>query len=318
MEILEQIVRLYQSNQDNQDNQDNQSNQSKQEKSSKTTNELVKQIHNEFRTINKFNRDYKQSVLNQYKSKNTSPTEEILMLERNGLVNNPKVIQHYNDIQKEKINLSNADALLKEISISITYSNLYPDYKFITLKEVLTIAKKYDLVLAEIKRYKGDVPCKNLLEIESFIETTKLDRFTAFCTDGFETDITNTFRHSMEQQNRYQKDYVFEDNYSLDFMITHCNHEIISEYSSRPLMGGHVPQWYKKSNLEIVCPQKDLILRTDEYIKDNRIETLKYYERFDSKGNVVSIPDPIVLYRVEEGYLIITAWGEESEDELLK
>lgn len=48
------------------------------------------------------------------------------------------------------------------------YSRKYPLYKYITMAQVMDIAKKYDLVLGKTSDYMGFIPEKNLTEIENF------------------------------------------------------------------------------------------------------------------------------------------------------
>ncbi|ULT44109.1 hypothetical protein KRR40_12535 [Niabella defluvii] len=44
----------------------------------------------------------------------------------------------------------------------------YPNYKFITREEVNRLCEKYGLIFGRADKYTGDIPEKNLLEIEAF------------------------------------------------------------------------------------------------------------------------------------------------------
>ncbi len=48
------------------------------------------------------------------------------------------------------------------------YSLHYPNYKFISEKQIEKISKKYGLLYGAAKNYLGDIPDKNLAEIEAF------------------------------------------------------------------------------------------------------------------------------------------------------
>lgn len=65
----------------------------------------------------------------------------------------------------------------------------------------------------------------------------------------------------------------------------------------------HQPTGISNSSFVICAPAKDMnIDRTRQEIKDFKI---------------IDIPDPVVLKEIPGGYLIITAWGDESTDELV-
>lgn len=48
------------------------------------------------------------------------------------------------------------------------YRTYYPSYKFISTKQIQSICKKYGLLYGDSKNYLGDIPEKNLCEIENF------------------------------------------------------------------------------------------------------------------------------------------------------
>jgi hypothetical protein len=50
------------------------------------------------------------------------------------------------------------------------YREMFPLHKFIFREQAMLIAKKYNLVLAPIQRFKGFVPEKNLAQIENFLK----------------------------------------------------------------------------------------------------------------------------------------------------
>lgn len=60
-----------------------------------------------------------------------------------------------------------------------------------------------------------------------------------------------------------------------------------------------------EEEFSIAAPMKDFTLAPGEEIKGRRIVTK-------------AVPDPVVLCAVAEGYLIVTAWGDEASDPLIQ
>jgi hypothetical protein len=54
------------------------------------------------------------------------------------------------------------------------FSFTYPQYKFIPEKEAKAICKKYGLVMGDSSLYKGDIPLKNLKEMETFFNNNPI------------------------------------------------------------------------------------------------------------------------------------------------
>ncbi len=65
-------------------------------------------------------------------------------------------------------------------------------------------------------------------------------------------------------------------------------------------LASHSPETSYNRQLEIVAPQKDFDM-TGKYVEGREIKS-------------IPVPDPIVLFPVREGYLIISKWGEEASD----
>lgn len=163
------------------------------------------------------------------------------------------------------------------------FSQKYPIYKFINEKSVKKICKKYNLIYCGIGRYEGNVPEKNLKQIEEFkIEET--DNCYTITSYNYNTVSYNNTGYKFYQENRRPKPPKGEPiNYNDGKYNMHI------------------------SELEIVAPLKDFNTNGME-IKDFKLSKLE-------------IPDPVVLKPVYfEGnkyYLIVTAWGIEASDELV-
>ena len=58
---------------------------------------------------------------------------------------------------------------MEEISKNVIYFKVrYPNNKFITEEMVNTICKRYNLVFGDVSYYEGDIPERNILEMENF------------------------------------------------------------------------------------------------------------------------------------------------------
>lgn len=117
---------------------------------------VIQQIHNEFDTAGDRLLKQAESILS--KSTDTSKAERLKKL---GFASAGPVSRAntYKD-QKEK-----SYALAQRIEYFRTY---YPNNKFITQEMVKTICTKYGLVCGSIALYLGDVPLKNIEEMEAF------------------------------------------------------------------------------------------------------------------------------------------------------
>lgn len=128
-----------------------------------TEQQIIEQIHNEFFT--------EVDRLLEYCGiqKSMTTTEEIAVDKSNRL----SKLGFHNSLAHEKaepVRQALAEDLGKnELKEAIEYfSNKYHQYKFITEDSVKTICDKYNLYYGSVKYYIGDVPEKNLIEIENF------------------------------------------------------------------------------------------------------------------------------------------------------
>ena len=159
------------------------------------------------------------------------------------------------------------------------FNKKYPNYKFITEDSVKTICNKYNLIYGSVSKYIGEVPDKNLKEIEDF-----------------NIDIVDT-------------------------AWNHISHEFYSR--QRSSLSGYKPnmiegQTYSSYGQYIRCSQLGF-------------QIVAPVSKFNTQGmklenfqlSKIEIPDPIVLKPVWHksfglAYLIVSAWGDEASDELVK
>ena len=167
------------------------------------------------------------------------------------------------------------------------YQQVYPFNKFITEDVVKIICKKYNLVFGKAEWYIGDIPEKNVLEMENF----KL--------------------REEDYEKNYNSWYSYKDRY--------FQHEG-SEKNDRASYYGY-PKWREVfGGQEFVHRPKDEavhLVRIPFKICAPRKDFIKNLDLTDTYNLSLNIPDPVVLQPVIGGYLIITKWGLEAEDKYL-
>ena len=170
------------------------------------------------------------------------------------------------------------------------YAIKYPLFKFITHKDIDVICNKYNLVYAPVDRYKGDVPQKNIDEIEAFLEKMG-DKVIHV---GVRHYCPNAC-HNEELRDRFKK--------WCNLQPDTCSVE--ETYAKWVEMGGDANElsitktvdFTAKDVLFICAPKQDMDL-------SGLVEN----------GNTYHVPDPVVICKVPKGGLIVTAWGPEAVD----
>jgi hypothetical protein len=254
-------------------------------------NKIIDEIHDTFNT--EVDRLLEQANI---KVDNSTDKAEILAkakkLEALGFGNSLTV----KEADVENYRLSNINASNKindELKEAILYfSAKYPYYKFITEDSIGKICEKYNLVFGSVKDFIGDVPDKNLQEIENF----KIqDEDKAYCVTSNMRDYSMSGRFERERINMLSK-----DQYEID-LERYRNRTSYSHHSSYNFIG--------QAKMSIAAPLKDFNMK-DKEVKDNKIV-----------NKAVEIPDPVVcqpvMFKNKCHYLIVTAWGQEASDELV-
>jgi len=200
----------------------------------------------------------------------------------------------------------------RETSKAIEYFHKhYPFNKFITEKEVLALCQKWNLVLGDAENFIGDIPEKNIYEMENF----KLRK------EDFET--TDQFTRQDIEKKKFA-DYIREEIIASAFLpeigidrgtmggfgVMDFRNEILIR-----IRVNRLPQMMfdagrteikRKAPFKIVAPQKDFNM-------DGHV--LNGFKIEKEAPQVTFFPDdPIVLQPVKGGYLIVTAWGPEASD----
>lgn len=170
--------------------------------------------------------------------------------------------------KKVEVNNHLSDVLIK-----------YPNHKMIYDDQVKILCKKYSLVRADIDRYIGYIPEKNLNEILEFKKRLKyIVIWDSFCLRLYGPHLKSRFkifssREEAESFNRKKQGRIHEDH-----------------------------KFY------IICPAKDLHLEKGEKIKNDEIVV----------EDPIVLAKPIwndEWFIHNEYNIIVTAWGDEAQDE---
>lgn len=265
---------------------------------SKTQNypEVVQKIHEEYLTAGETLLNESKAILKQLEEKQVSKAQNLSKL---GFTGTP-------EFKSLSPLLDNVKQAKEDADLVLSYQRKYPAYKFISTEDVKKINKKYGLSIGEISQYKGFVPEKNLKEIDLFLQTAKLPlkRFKLTQMNLFQwINIIPLSKWKFKSEMRKINNIVLAES---DWQATKIIDRLCEKIS---LEGGegyhsgyisnHGAKFEQLPSLVISAPKKDF---TGSLI--NKI-TFKY------------VPDPIVLAQVPNGYLIVTAWGDEAKDPLI-
>lgn len=255
---------------------------------------VVQEIHTSFMSAGeKLLKEAKEIIA----SAEVKDEEKVNRLKKIGFTNAGQVKAAEKAIEKKK--QAERDAAIVEM-----YAIRYPQYKFITEDIVTQICEKYKLVMGGIQKYKGFVPEKNLLEIESFVvkdeDCIELPTYQSYgFVDEYMRQMSAVGAQSpfglLSGQRRRRS---MEEEY--------MNMQQAALYYARPEISQspepkNNKKEYKREFL-ICAPQKDMKIESYERVEGHKI---------------VHVPDPVVLHPVKNGYLIVTAWGDEASDELV-
>lgn len=231
----------------------------------KTTEQLIAEIHNDFDTASEKLLQEAKEIIG---SKDTGKADRLRQL---GFTKSLPV--------KETEEMLKTQMKGKWLAERVAYfSQWYPHNKFITEEAVEAICNKYGLVFADAGYYKGDVPEKNLREMEQFVlrkEDMTERRF----------DLADAIRNLQIrmiggiQWNPFAMDLA----------------ERVIDRREEPVA--------EKARFKICAPESEF---------DMTLLTKKGYKL------ELNVPDPIVLQPVQGGYLIVTKWGLEASDDLVK
>lgn len=254
---------------------------------------VVQAIHNEF---NLAGEKLLQESLGIIQNAEKVDIHKASRLNSVGFVNNPLITKQKHIEEITKTPKQWAEIVMK-------YKKEFPQNKFITDFDIAKICDKYKLVHGDIEQYKGFVPEKNLTEIENFLKNKGLKK------KFIVTKVNFPYPNSQSDGIRRVKDYLKK-----------VNHTILAENEDsgtsflRKEIGGQTSngvvtlsaEYIEKTAFTICAPKADM-------------ESVSWVSKLLPNGIVFTHvnPDPIVLYPVEHGAIIVTAWGDEASDPLV-
>jgi len=130
-----------------------------------TKNELVQKIHNDFFACH-------DEIFN-FKEYKIDPKliEKSERLKNLGFTNAAPL----QELRQENKLLSENQKLMDLRDFAFKFNCKYPFKKIISLSQIKELCKKYNLILGNINHFEADIPEKNLIEIEKFMQT--FDRY---------------------------------------------------------------------------------------------------------------------------------------------
>jgi len=233
------------------------------------TEEIIAAIHNEFDTAADRALSEAMFILSN-DGMDSLKREKAALMEKFGFVSTSQVKE-----VNEKIRID--ENAKKKAEIVNKYKEKYPKYKFIFRDQIQEICEKYGLVCGEGRLYKGDIPLKNLKEIEAF-------------------KIDDEDRYSLISYN-----YNSRPNVSI-ILLAEAGSNVLTNLNEQEL----------KNTLHGYCSVELIPFFICAPKKDMNLENHKL------NGVFATTPDPIVLHYVKDGFLIVTKWGIEGDDEMLK
>jgi hypothetical protein len=205
------------------------------------------------------------------------------------------------------------------------YKQAYPFLKFLTIEEMESICEKYGLVHAPVSAYRGNVPDKNLLEIERAQELKACDiqiPMVKFVVEGRSRSVepTKAFLKQLGLDDFVTIEKIravagfdkWDENYYLSGM-----NKLVSNmwlYKVWERMGKKDGTHYDYTQVQ----QQD---RTGLFIcapkKDFDVTGLTKQGLGYSKDQFIDVRDPVVFRYVRGGVQVLSKWGLEASDPAL-
>jgi len=221
------------------------------------------------------------------------------------------------DIRDHQTKAGMSEAMIEAIDYYRVY---YPQNKFITDDEVIKLCNKYGLLLGDAGNYIGDMPEKNLNDIEAFKlrdeEKVEKRKYPTGYMDAF--DRLQYFDMSSNAQPAIP---------TIPLQYIHWNPRRTGE-SIRQL-AEHRRQIEAASRLYMRYPadEKEKIKAQEKVELEARpymicAPSQDFHTRgYELRQGARLVWDPVVLQPVDrngiKGYLIVTAWGDEASDPIV-
>lgn len=181
----------------------------------------------------------------------------------------------------KSIGLTNSIATKKDVFND--YQNKYgATCKFIIEPQLERICEKYDLYVRSLKFFLGDIPEKNINDLMNFkIDLYDISKDNNEISQFLNSNLNSNFWNYFEKRRHYV---------TLDQLAKIVN----------------VSNYLEIAAVKILFSVDAFLQTTDRIINRKELESKSIVEM-----------DPIILFKTNHGRLIITAWGDESNDELV-
>lgn len=279
-----------------------------------TESEIIEQIHNEFDAVQENLLQQAKAIINNYNEATGNKAERMKKL---GFTSSDIVVNH--EKQKEKLIKSKEEAERIEY-----YKFTYPFQKFLTEKELNRICKKYNLIYAPVFAYKGDVPEKNLLDIEQakpLADKDKEDTVYGIEIKKYRENISDYTKKAIANLRLTRKE-IEAYNYSITEvrltnddiikLLVKTGHDIKKLNLSKLWDSFSDTTWFNiidRRGLFIAAPSSHFNL--------DKLKSDGSYGYFNITEQKREIKDPIVFRYCKGGIQVITKWGLEGKDETL-
>jgi len=209
---------------------------------------------------------------------------------------------------KEVAKLESKKSVSEKVISTIEYfRTYYPQYKFITESEVKILCEKYGLLLGDAANFTGDMPEKNLVDVENF--KLRKEDWKEKASFGYFVPRASSVNEwgYFDSRREGSKSYIGESSFDMYMRQMQALLEpprIQVQYS--PGVDASKKKEVEKEQppFKICAPKEDF-------------NTLGY----EVKDGYRLVWDPIVLQPVEKdgisAYLIVTCWGDEASDEMV-
>lgn len=248
----------------------------------------VEEIHQDFKSASELMQKefdlwlkITSNFIEEEKKKDIKLKEKSLNLQKLGFCRTPEVIKL--EEEQRKMNKTMEEVREKENVLKLVqhYKMYYPQHKFITNEIVESLCQKYNLWCVPVKSYTGSVPDDCVEEMVNFkvrIEDSIIELRHSFGGDWISYSYADDAPRENVLKNLEVRGIYYEDN-----------------------------KYYRINNTKMICcPKSSVDLES--------VQSSKYYSPEKGGWFKPEPKDPIVLTPVNGGYLIVSAWGIESQD----
>lgn len=191
------------------------------------------------------------------------------------------------------------------------YKENYPFLKFLTIEAMEDICNKYGLIMAPIKKYKEDVPMKNLLEIKNAKDLMLKDNKKLYEISILKVDSDCSHKKEILEFTKNKKIVIepYDEEQMIASILIFLREKISAEI-----------RWFNTPETEIeyrkLYGQLFIAAPKSHFDLSGLKKSGKYsYGKFKTKKGEPM--DPIVFRYVREGIQVLTKWGEEAKEEAL-